>query len=73
MKSEFDKGYAAGRFQAYLDARMIMQGRIDRIEPGKDKRIREALESARSSVLRHLRSPIDAHDYPEAFDERFSP
>lgn len=72
MKSEFDQGYEAGRFQAYQDAKMIFQGRIDRIEPGKDKRIKEALEGAMFSVLHHLRSRIDPRNYPEAYDERFS-
>jgi hypothetical protein len=71
MKSEFDKGYSAGRFQAYQDAKMIFQGRIDRIEPGKDKRIKEALEAARRSVLHHLRSSLSAQEYPELFNERF--
>lgn len=67
IRSEFDHGFHEGVLSAYREISMWSQARLDRLEPGKNKRMRDDIEHAHVTLLRLLRHRLPPKHYPEVW------
>ncbi|MCC6475138.1 MAG: hypothetical protein IT514_15500 [Burkholderiales bacterium] len=66
-KSEHDIGYEAGWINAASEALRLLKAHIDRLEPGRQRNIRFALETLESAVKTNL-FVMRGIPWPEEFD-----
>lgn len=65
VRSEFDRGYQEGLAQAYREINAWANARLDRLEPGKNQRMRDEIDRSRVVLLRYIRQGLPASHYPE--------
>jgi hypothetical protein len=66
-RSDFDKGFHEGMLAAYREISAWSQARLDRLEPGKNQRMRDEIEIAQRSLLHRLRARLPVKFYPECW------
>lgn len=66
-RSEFDKGFHEGMLAAYREVSMWSQARLDQLQPGKNQKMRDDIESAHKVLQRRLRHYLPAALYPAAW------
>jgi hypothetical protein len=64
-RSDFDRGYQEGLARAYRDINAWTNARLDRIDPGKNQRLRDEIDRARVVLLQYMRSGLPVKHYPE--------
>lgn len=67
FRSEFDRGFQDGVLLAYREISMWSQARLDRLDPGKNRRMRDDIEHAHATLLRLLRHRLPQKHYPEVW------
>ena len=64
-RTEFDKGFQAGLAQAYRQINAWSDARLGRLDPGKNKKMRDEIDRARLVLLRYIRAGLPTRHYPE--------
>ena len=65
QRSEFDRGFQEGLAQAYRDINTCANARMDRLEPGKNQKLRDEIDTTRIVLLRYIRAGLPIKHYPE--------
>lgn len=68
-RSDFDKGFQDGMRAAYREVEAWSKARLDRLEPGKNQRMRDEIEFAQVSLLHRLRHHLPIQHYPAAWSD----
>ena len=66
-RSDFDRGFQEGMLAAYREVKSWSQARLDRLDPGKNQRMRDEIEFAQASLLHRLRYRLPVQFYPYAW------
>lgn len=68
-RSDFDRGFQDGMRAAYQEIKSWSQARLDRLEPGKNQRMRDEIEFAQVTLLHRLRHQLPIQHYPAAWSD----
>ena len=66
-RSEFDRGFHDGLLAAYREIESWSQARLDRLDPGKNQKMRDDIETAHKVLLYRLRYHLPPEIYPEVW------
>ena len=68
-RSDFDRGFQDGMRAAYREIKSWSKARLDRLEPGKNQRMRDEIEFAQVTLLHRLRHQLPIQHYPAAWSD----
>ena len=66
-RSDFDKGFHEGMLSAYREVSSWSQSRLDMLDPGKNKKMRDDIETAHKVLQYRLRYYLPPEIYPEVW------